>query len=101
MGNMEKYHSVTDLVNQARKERKWMYHPYHKKWWNPDEFSKEFALAPSTYFNGSNDIKLLDPFEGIKEANEKKAGLEKNIETFSERVLRYYQDKSVDPPPRS
>lgn len=86
-------HYARELMNQAKKEKKFLFNKVVKRWYTPEEY---FELQERITYDGSNDwknIKLMNVSEGLKAADTQIQDIMDRRRLLEIKAIEYYKNQ--------
>jgi hypothetical protein len=84
---------VDVIVNEALRNKCWIFQYRMKRWYTPEEFKAEFSDATIYDDKWFDNFKLMDPIAGLRAADKQIEMIMEKRKVFQQRLFEYYQNK--------
>lgn len=84
---------IKNIVNDALKQKMWVFDPSTKRWFTPGEFMEVFERQDKLDIHWVDSIQVLDPVEGLEAADLQIQNLMARRAALAKRIVDYWKDK--------
>lgn len=84
---------IRTIVNDALKQKMWVFDPASKRWFTPGEFMEMYERYDKLDIAWLDNIQVLDPIEGLEAADQLIQSIMTRRTALARRIIDYWKDK--------
>ena len=84
---------IRTIVNDALKQKMWVFDPASKRWFTPGEFMEMYERYDKLDITWLDNIQVLDPIEGLEAADQLLQSIMTRRTALARRIIDYWKDK--------
>ncbi|MBE9599805.1 hypothetical protein [Pedobacter sp. MC2016-24] len=84
---------IRTIVNDALKQKMWVFDPASKRWFTPGEFMEMYERYDKLDITWLDNIQVLDPIEGLEAADQLIQSIMTRRTALARRIIDYWKDK--------
>jgi len=84
---------IRTIVNDALKQKMWVFDPASKRWFTPGEFMEVYERYDKLDIAWLDNIQVLDPIEGLEAADQLIQSIMARRTALARRIIDYWKDK--------
>lgn len=84
---------IRTIVNDALKQKMWVFDPASKRWFTPGEFMEMYERYDKLDITWLDNIQVLDPVEGLEAADQLIQSIMTRRTALAKRIVDYWKDK--------
>lgn len=84
---------IKTIVNDALKQKMWVFDPASKRWFTPGEFMEMYERYDKLDITWLDNIQVLDPVEGLEAADQLIQSIMTRRTALAKRIVDYWKDK--------